>query len=58
MKKRKLGDYERWYKPCKKCGYDTGKSTPPPEGENKRCWKCGEFVERDYTDRSLKNLKH
>ena len=34
----KLGDYDVWYQPCEKCGYDTGKSTIPKEG-NKTCWK-------------------
>ena len=50
---RKLGDYDTWYKACEKCGYNTGKSTPPKEG-NKRCWKCGNYVKRDYTYRALK----
>jgi len=40
-------------KPCIKCGYDTGKSTTPTEG-NKTCWKCGNFVRRDYSNRALK----
>ncbi len=51
---RTLGDYDIWYKPCSKCGYDTGKSTIPKDG-NKRCWKCGDFVQRDYSDRALKS---
>jgi len=51
--KRKLGDYDVWYQPCEKCGYDTGKSTIPKEG-NKTCWRCGNFVKRDYSDRALK----
>ena len=56
-KERKAsGDYDIWYKPCEKCGYDTGKSTIPKEG-NKTCWKCGSFVSRDYSDRALKKFK-
>ena len=51
--KRVLGDFDVWYKPCTRCGYDTGKSTKPKDG-NKTCWKCGNFVQRDYTDRALK----
>ena len=51
--KRTLGDFDVWYKPCTRCGYDTAKSTKPKEG-NKTCWKCGNFVQRDYTDRTLK----
>lgn len=51
--KRTLGDFDVWYKPCTRCGYDTGKSTKPKYG-NKTCWKCGNFVQRDYTDRALK----
>jgi hypothetical protein len=51
--KRVLGDFDIWYKPCTRCGYDTGKSTKPKDG-NKTCWKCGNFVQRDYTDRALK----
>lgn len=52
----KLGDYDIWYQPCEKCGYDTGKSTIPKEG-NKTCWKCGNFVKRDYSARALKPQK-
>lgn len=51
--KRTLGDFDVWYKPCTRCGYDTGRSTKPKDG-NKTCWKCGNFVQRDYTDRALK----
>ena len=53
MKNRTLGDYDIWYKPCERCGYDTGKSIKPKEG-NKTCWKCGNYVKRDYSDRALK----
>lgn len=50
---RTLGDYDIWYKPCTKCGYDTGKSC---QKENRpRCWKCGEHIERDFSDRALKD---
>ena len=54
LRVRRLGDYDVWYKPCKRCGYDTAKSTLPKKG-NKTCWKCGNFIERDYTDRALKS---
>jgi len=50
---RTLGDYNVWYQPCERCGYDTAKSTLPKEG-NKTCWKCGYSVERDYSERALK----
>lgn len=54
----KLGDYDVWYKPCKNCGYDTGKSTKLRDNEDiKRCWKCGLPIERDYSERALK-IKH
>ena len=49
----KLGDYDIWYMPCEKCGYDTGRSVTPKTG-NKTCWKCGNFVRRDYSERALK----
>lgn len=48
-----LGDYDVWYQPCEKCGYDTGKSTIPKDG-NQTCWKCGNYVKRDYSERALK----
>jgi len=44
----KLGDYEIWHKPCEKCGYDPGK------GERDRCWKCGNLLNRDFSERALK----
>ena len=50
---RKSGDYDVWYEPCSKCGYDTGKSSIPKEG-NKTCWRCGNYVSRDYSSRALK----
>jgi hypothetical protein len=53
----KLGDFDVWYKPCVKCGYDTGKSSIPVEG-NKTCWKCGNTVSRDYSNRALKKPKN
>lgn len=52
----KLGDFDVWYEPCEKCGYDTGKSEVPKDG-NKTCWKCGNFVRRDYSARALKKNK-
>lgn len=56
MMSKKLSDYDVYYKPCKNCGYDTGKSTLLKEKESfKRCWKCGQRVERDFSDRALKN---
>jgi hypothetical protein len=57
MRGRTLGDYDIWYKPCEKCGHDTAKSTRPKEG-NKTCWKCGNGVSRDYSDRALKKKPH
>ena len=51
----KSGDFDVWYQLCEKCGYDTGKSTKPKEG-NKTCWRCGNFVKRDYSTRSLKKF--
>jgi len=49
---RKLGDYDVWYKPCERCGYDNGKCPKPMD--NKKCWRCGNRVDRDFTDRALK----
>ncbi len=54
---KQLKDYDIWYKKCENCGYDTAKSTPPPKDENKRCWKCGHQISRDYSDRALKVVK-
>ena len=53
--KRTLGDYDRWFKPCKNCGYDPGKVGE--KGSN-RCWKCGEILLRDFSDRALKKLPY
>ena len=47
----KLGDYDRWFKPCEKCGHDSGKAG---EKSKAKCWKCGSPVYRDYSDRALK----
>ena len=52
----KLGDYDIWYKKCENCGHDTARCDPPKEG-NQRCWKCGSYVYRDYSDRALKKNK-
>lgn len=49
----KLSDYNIYYKKCDRCGYDTGKSTKP-RGNRKRCWKCGNFIDRDFSKRALK----
>ena len=51
--KRQLKDFDIWYMPCSSCGFDEGKSTQPKEG-NKTCWKCGDFIKRDFTNRALK----
>jgi hypothetical protein len=45
----KLGDYDRWFKPCK-CGYDTARARLMGIV---KCWKCGSRLERDYSDRAL-----
>ncbi len=51
----KLGDYDRWFKPCEKCGYDTAKAS---KRSPDKCWKCGSRISRDYSDRALiKNRK-
>lgn len=50
----KLGDYDVWYKPCEKCGYDTAKST---KKSKPKCWKCGNYIYRDYGERALKHSK-
>ena len=57
MKNKTLGDYDIWYKPCSKCGYDTGKSNKPKDGF-KTCWKCGNYVKRDFSNRALKKKQH
>jgi len=51
MENNTLDNYDVWYKPCKKCGYDTGKST---KLKNPKCWRCGEGIQRDYSKRALK----
>lgn len=48
---KKLGDYDRWFKPCKNCGFDNGKKSKSCDN---KCWKCGRRLERDYSDRALK----
>lgn len=50
---RKLGDYDRWFKPCNRCGYDTGKASVKTKNI---CWKCGNVLQRDYSDRALKHI--
>ena len=47
----KLGDFDRWFKPCENCGYDTAKAGKTSEA---KCWKCGRVIQRDYSDRALK----
>lgn len=47
----KLGDYDRWFKPCANCGHDSGRKSDEFEA---RCWKCGRKIDRDYSDRALK----
>lgn len=49
----KIGDYDIWYKKCENCGYYTGKSVKPKDGI-KRCWKCGNRLKRDFSDRARK----
>ena len=49
--KHKLGDYDIWFKPCDKCGYDTAKAS---KKSKPNCWKCGRRIQRDYSDRALK----
>lgn len=48
---RKLKEYDVWYRPCERCGRDSGKMSK--ESEN-RCWKCGGPLKRDFSDRALK----
>lgn len=50
---RVLGDYDIWYELCENCGHDTGKVSKA----NNRCWKCGQGIKRDYSDRALKKDK-
>lgn len=47
----KLSDYNIYYKPCEKCGYDTAAATKKTKPT---CWKCGWRISRDYSDRALK----
>lgn len=49
---RCLGDFDVWYLPCERCGYDTAKSS---KEDVKYCWKCGNRIYRDFTDRALKS---
>ena len=53
-KQRKFGDYDRWFELCVKCGFDSGKSS---EKSKAKCWKCGEHLARDYSNRALKEGK-
>ena len=48
MKDKVLGDFDKWFEPCRNCGYDPGKST------KNRCWNCGSGLQRDYSERALK----
>ena len=52
MIEMKIGDFDIWYKPCESCGYDTGKSNISEP--NKRCWRCGHLIHRDFSHRALK----
>ena len=47
MKDKVLGDFDKWFEPCRNCGYDPGKST------KNRCWNCGSGLQRDYSERAL-----
>lgn len=49
----KVGDYDIWYKPCERCGYDTGRSAK----KDARCWKCNGKIYRDFSKRALKPSK-
>lgn len=51
----KLGDYDRWFKSCEKCGLDSGKKTANCKNT---CWKCGNRLHRDYSERALKENKN
>lgn len=46
----KLGDFDRWFKPCK-CGYDSAKAG---KNSRNRCWKCGTRLSLDFSERALK----
>ena len=46
-----LGDYDKWPEKCKHCGYDAGRS------DNNTCWRCGQRVRRDFSDRALKRKR-
>jgi predicted RNA-binding Zn-ribbon protein involved in translation (DUF1610 family) len=52
MKAKTLSDYDIWYMPCSMCGYDTAKAT---KLTIPNCWKCGNHIVRDFSDRALKN---
>ena len=53
MATHKLSDYDRWFKVCRNCGYDTAKTS---EKSKHYCWKCGRIIQRDYSDRALKKV--
>jgi len=44
----KMSDFDVWHMPCARCGFDPGK------GESNTCWKCGNLLYRDFSDRALK----
>lgn len=48
---QKMGDFDRWFNPCEKCGYDAGRVGEKSEA---KCWKCGSRLTRDYSERALK----
>ena len=49
---RKMKEYDLWFKPCSKCGYNIGRMS---ESSERKCWKCGSHnLERDYSDKTLK----
>lgn len=50
----KISDYDRWFKPCCKCGFDSAKVS---DRSKTRCWKCGGRLARDYSDRALKKAQ-
>lgn len=51
MNGKTLNDYYRYFKPCENCGYDTAKAA---KEQPARCWKCGNQIYRDYSERALK----
>ena len=52
----KFSDYDRWFLPCDKCGYEIGRLGKKSKAN---CWKCGNInITRDYSDRALKENRY